>query len=151
MTPTNMVLVVRRKMKATPERLFDAWTRPELLTRWFHAKENMTTRDVRADLRVGGDWSLTMHHTDINESRVTHGKYLVLDRPNKLVLTWFPCLKDYETKVTLLFKEVPGGYTEMILTHEGLRDEEDFKGHEAGWGEILGTLGGWLETERPEL
>lgn len=144
MNSQNLVLVVQRKLKASPDRLFDAWTKPELLTRWFHAREKMTTENTATDLKVGGAWSLTMHHTDIGERRTTHGKYLVIERPKKLVFTWYPCLKDYETKVTLLFKEVPGGYTEMTLTHEGLRDEEDFKGHQGGWDEILGTLSSWL-------
>lgn len=143
MTPTNLILVVQRKLKASPERLFDAWTRPELLVQWFHAAGDMNTQNAEVDLRVGGAWSLTMHHTDINVRRITRGKYLVLDRPNKLVLTWIPCLKDYETKVTLLFKEASDGTTEMTLTHEGLKDE-DFKGHEAGWDAILKTLENWL-------
>ena len=84
-----------------------------------------------------------MHHTDVDEQRTTKGKYLVLDRPNKLVFTWVPCLKDYETKVTILFKEVSDGFTEMTLTHEGLRNE-DFKGHGAGWEEIFKTFSNWL-------
>jgi len=144
MNSQNLVLVVQRKLKASPERLYDAWTKPSLLMQWFHAREKMTTPKAEADLKVGGAWSLTMHHTDTGEMRTTHGKYLALDRPNKLVFTWYPCLKDYETKVTLLFKQVPGGYTEMTLTHEGLRDEQDFKGHAMGWEEILGTLTDWL-------
>jgi len=151
MNAENLVLVVQRKLKASPERLFDAWTRPELLMQWFHAQVNMTTPKADADLKVGGAWSLTMHHTDTGENRVTHGQYLVLDRPNKLVFTWFPCLKDYETKVTLLFKRATDGTTEMTLTHEGLRDEEDFKGHAAGWEEILKTFSGWLSGESASM
>jgi uncharacterized protein YndB with AHSA1/START domain len=144
MTQTNLALVVQRKLKTSPERLFDAWTKPELLMQWFHAEEKMTTPKADTDLKVGGAWSLTMHHTDIDEYRTTNGKYLIIDRPNKLVFTWHPCLKDYETKVTLLFKKVSDGYTEMTLTHEGLRNEEDFKGHNMGWEEIFNTLSNWL-------
>jgi uncharacterized protein YndB with AHSA1/START domain len=144
MNAGNLVLVVQRKLKASPERLFDAWTKPELLMQWFHAEEKMTTPKADMDLKVGGAWSVTMHHTDTNEYRTTHGKYLVLDRPKKLVLTWVPCLRDYETKVTLLFQEVSDGTTEMTLTHEGLRNEEDFNGHQAGWEEILKTFSNWL-------
>ncbi|SRR5579871_726979 len=144
MNAENLVLVVQRKLKASPERLFDAWTRPELLVQWFHAGEAMNTQAAEVDLRVGGAWSLTMDHTDINERRITKGKYLVLDRPNKLVLTWIPCLKDYETKVTLLFREIAEGFTEMTLTHEGLRNE-DFRGHESGWDEIFKTFSNWFE------
>ncbi|HVZ79432.1 MAG TPA: SRPBCC domain-containing protein [bacterium] len=147
MSAMNLVLVVQRKLKASPERLFDAWTKPELLMKWFHAGEKMNTSQAETDLRVGGAWSLTMDHADVNERRVTRGKYLVLERPTKLVLTWIPCLRDYETKVTLSFKGLSDGYTEMTLTHEGLRDG-DFQGHQEGWDEILGTLSNWLVQER---
>lgn len=147
MNQENLVLVVQRKLKASPERLFDAWTRPELLMQWFHAQEKMTTPKADTDLKVGGAWSVTMHHEDTDERRVTKGKYLVIERPNKLVFTWIPCLRDYETKITLLFKKAPDGTTEMTLTQEGLRNN-DFKGHEAGWDEILKTLASWLALLR---
>ncbi len=144
MNAENLILVVQRKLKGSPERLFDAWTQPELMAQWFFAGDQMNVSGAETDLKVGGDWKVIMHHLDTGEHRTTHGKYLLIDRPNKLAFTWFPCKKDYETKVTLLFKKVSNEYTEMTLTHEGLRDEEDYKGHKEGWEAISGTLASWL-------
>ena len=35
MTQDNMVLMVQRTINASAERLFDAWTKPELMKKWF--------------------------------------------------------------------------------------------------------------------
>ncbi|HEY5039010.1 MAG TPA: SRPBCC domain-containing protein, partial [bacterium] len=103
MSGDNLVLVVQRKIKASPERLFDAWTKPELMMQWFHAGQKMTTPIAEADLRVGGAWRLVMRR-DSGETHPNRGKYKVIDRPHKLVFTWHPHEQaDYETTVTLLF------------------------------------------------
>jgi uncharacterized protein YndB with AHSA1/START domain len=36
--PLAATLVVRRRINATPEKLFAAWTQPELLVRWWARK-----------------------------------------------------------------------------------------------------------------
>jgi uncharacterized protein YndB with AHSA1/START domain len=144
MAPTNLVLVVQRKIKASPERLFDAWSRPELMKQWFHAGENMTTPVAEADLKVGGPWQVVMRKSD-GKDYPNNGKYLVIDRPNKLVFTWHPMGQaDYETKVTLLFKKVSEEFTEMTLTHEGLRDQDWVDRHNAGWVACIDSLQGWV-------
>lgn len=144
MATENLVLVVQRKMKASPERLFDAWTRPELMRQWFHAGAKMTTPVAEADPKVGGPWKVVMRSGDGKEYP-NNGKYLLIDRPNKLVFTWHPMGQaDYETKVTLLFKKVSDEFTEMTLTHEGLRDQDWYNRHSSGWVGCIDSLGNWL-------
>ncbi len=141
MNAENLILVVQRKIKASPERLFDAWTQPELMKQWYHAGDKMTTPLAETDLKVGGAWKVLMHHTDENRDFPANGKYLVIERPNKLVFTWYPYGQaDYETKVTLLFKKVSDEFTEMTLTQEGLRNEADYKNHSHGWNGCVGSL-----------
>jgi uncharacterized protein YndB with AHSA1/START domain len=144
MNAENLVLVVQRKLKASPERLFDAWTKAEFLAQWFccAGKVNQSTD---ADPQVGGAWQITMRAEDTGKLATNNGKYLVLDRPNKIVFTWHPLADPgYETKVTVLFKKLSEGLTEMVLSHEGLRNEEDFKGHSMGWDLVTGNLNTWL-------
>ena len=143
MNTENLVLVVQRKIKASQERLFDAWTKPELMKQWFHARDKMTTPVAEADLKVEGPWRVVMRNPD-GQEYPNNGKYLVIDRPNKLVFTWHPMgHADYETKVTLLFKKVSDEFTEMILTHEGLRDQDWYNKHNAGWIGCLDSLENW--------
>jgi len=143
MSADNLVLVVQRKLKASPERLFDAWTKPELMSQWFHAGEKMTTPVAETDLKVGGPWRLVMRGQS-GQEYPNHGKYLVVDRPNKLVFTWHPMGQaDFETKVTLLFKKISDEFTEVTLTHEGLRDQDWYNKHNGGWVACFDSLEKW--------
>ncbi|HTA77244.1 MAG TPA: SRPBCC domain-containing protein [bacterium] len=140
MNQANTVLIVQRTINASAERLFDAWTKPELMKKWFRGSEKMTTPDASADLRVGGAWSVLMV-TSKGKDCPTNGYYKVVDRPNKLVFTWHPFGEvDYETTVTLIFKKVSDTVTELTLTHEGLRNEEDKTNHTNGWNGCLDML-----------
>jgi uncharacterized protein YndB with AHSA1/START domain len=141
MNQENTVLMVHRTINASAERLFDAWTQPELMKKWFHSSEKMSTPTAEADLKVGGTWKIEM----LNSKGVTYlclGAYKVIDRPHKLVFTWSPSngKDDYMTTVTLLFKKVSDTVTEFTLTHEGLRNEQEYKDHNGGWNGCLDML-----------
>jgi uncharacterized protein YndB with AHSA1/START domain len=141
MNQENTVLMVQRKINASAERLFDAWTKPELMKQWFRGSEKKHVSRVETDLREGGAWLLDMND---GNGKINHcfGAYKVLDRPNKLVFTWSPTCgaDDYMTTVTVLLKKVSDTVTELTLTHEGLRDETEFKNHNSGWDSCLNML-----------
>jgi uncharacterized protein YndB with AHSA1/START domain len=141
MTQANVVLVVQRKIGASAERLFDAWTKPELMKKWFHAGKDWTTPMAENDLRVGGDWRIQMAKPDGVTLFPGMGKYKLIERPTKLVFTWHPfAQEDYETTITLTFKKVSDEVTEFTLTQEGLRSEKDKADHNGGWDGCLGCL-----------
>jgi uncharacterized protein YndB with AHSA1/START domain len=143
MIQDNTVLMVQRTINASAERLFDAWTKPELMKQWFRASEKMTTAATSADLRVGGARRVEMV-TSQGKSCPSNGHYKVIDRPNKLVFTWHPFEEaDYETTVTLIFKKVSDTVTDLTLTHEGLRNEPDGTNHANGWNGCLDMLKKW--------
>ena len=78
--------------RASPERVFDAWLEPELVTQWMSAalKQFGLTGDIRrveVDARVGGRFTFS----DLREAgeAVHWGTYLEIDRPRKLVFTWY--------------------------------------------------------------
>ena len=150
MIQENAVLMVQRKINASAERLFDAWTKPELMKKWFHAGEKMTTPMAETDLKVGGAWKLEMQDSK-DKIYPCFGQYKLIDRPHKLVFTWSPSSgkDDYMTTVTLIFKKVSDNVTELTLTHEGLRNEKEFKGHNDGWDGCLGSLEKWANADSP--
>jgi uncharacterized protein YndB with AHSA1/START domain len=142
----QLVLVMQRVFKTDPETLFDAWTKPELMKQWFHAKENWTTPVAEADLKPGGAWKVDMQRED---GHVHHalGHYREIDRPNKLVFIWHPFGDtSVETVVTLRFKRLSEKETELTLTHEGLRNEKEKADHTGGWTGCLGCLGIFSES-----
>jgi uncharacterized protein YndB with AHSA1/START domain len=56
-------IVLRRVLPASPDVVFDAWSRPEALKRWMSPYEGVDT-DVQMDFRVGGRFRLSMRGPD---------------------------------------------------------------------------------------
>jgi uncharacterized protein YndB with AHSA1/START domain len=136
----SLILVVRKVFDASAEFLFDAWTDPRLLARWFHAKPSWTTEVVTADVCVGGAWEIVMHAADGPDCR-SFGRYLAIERPRRLVFTWHANAEhDYETVVTLTFKAIDRDTTELVLTQTGLREDVDRSEHRDGWEGCLASL-----------
>jgi uncharacterized protein YndB with AHSA1/START domain len=109
-------LQVKRVIKASPADLFEAWTKPELMQKWF-APPPMTVESATQDLRVGGAYSIKV----LKGSGTLHveGTYKQII-PNKLLaFTWTPCSESpsYETLVTVEFKEGSGN-PEAVAKHE---------------------------------
>ena len=52
---TENSLVIKRTFAASAERVFAAWTRPELLKQWM-GPGPVTVSEAEVDLSVGGDW-----------------------------------------------------------------------------------------------
>lgn len=57
-------LVIRRTIDAPRQKVFDAWTRPEHLRKWWRANPAMSTEIAEVDLRVGGRFRLGMKAPD---------------------------------------------------------------------------------------
>jgi uncharacterized protein YndB with AHSA1/START domain len=79
-------LVVRRRINATREKLFAAWTQPELLVRWW-GPPGVTCPTAEIDLRVGGSYRLANQFPDGSVVWIA-GAFEVIDPPNRLTYTW---------------------------------------------------------------
>ena len=53
----TVTLVVRKWIRATPERSFDAWTTPLALRKWW-GPEGVECTEAEVDLRVGGHYRI---------------------------------------------------------------------------------------------
>jgi uncharacterized protein YndB with AHSA1/START domain len=84
-TPTDREIVLRRVFDAPRRMVFDAFTKPELLKRWFGARGwNLVVCQV--DLRVGGNWRFVSHGPDGTD--MGHGgMYREIVPPDRLVYT----------------------------------------------------------------
>jgi uncharacterized protein YndB with AHSA1/START domain len=135
---TDTSLRITRRIRATPEELFDAWTDADGMRTWMTPAD---AKDARAvlDVRVGGKFEI-----DMIGPRGTHehrGEYLVVDRPKKLSFTWVSVhVANLPTVVTLEFKALSKEETELTLTHEGFPSVESRNGHLEGWGMIVDKL-----------
>ncbi len=79
----DLEIVMTRLFDAPRTVVFDAWTRPELVRRWFgpHGSELI---ECEIDLRVGGRWRYRLRHGGGMEM-VLQGVYQEILRPEKLV------------------------------------------------------------------
>lgn len=130
------VLIVRRIIPVSRERVFNAWLDPERLAK-FMRPGTTTAVTAAVDARVGGAFRIVMSH---GPNAVEHtGQYRIIDPPDRLQFTWISVNTDMQpTLVTVLFNETVGG-TEVILTHEAL-PARTLDGHRNGWATILGLL-----------
>ena len=95
-TPT---VQIRRRVRATAERIFDMWTKPDLMVRWMSPFPGAVDCKASCDLRPGGAFSLVM--SSEKSSREVSGTYVEVDRPRKLVFTWIGPPTNVTTLVTV--------------------------------------------------
>lgn len=83
--PTNEQILITREFDAPRHLVWKAWTTPELVRRWWHAKRGeMTVAEI--DLRVGGSWRYVMVTPDGLEVGF-HGEYREIVPDERLVST----------------------------------------------------------------
>ncbi|TMB91916.1 MAG: hypothetical protein E6I57_14025 [Chloroflexi bacterium] len=76
-------IVMTREFDAPRQLVFDAWTKPELVERWFGRLEGWTTK-AEVDLRVGGTYRFTMQDAK-GTKIVLRGEYREIERPSRFV------------------------------------------------------------------
>jgi uncharacterized protein YndB with AHSA1/START domain len=80
-------LVVTRTFDGPAQLIFDAWTKPELLKRWWAPKSlGVTLFECESDLRPGGKYRYVFGR-DPNDPEVFSGFYKEVDPPFRLVMT----------------------------------------------------------------
>lgn len=132
-------LTITRRLPASPEAVFDAWTTPEILRQWMCPFD---TKVVRADvdLRVGGKYYIDMQG---EEALYKHeGEYVEIDRPNRLVFTWISAGTRQEVTLVTVTFEPSGDGTILTLVHDRLPGAEAVGDHNRGWTSALDNLEG---------
>jgi uncharacterized protein YndB with AHSA1/START domain len=136
----NRELVLTRLIDVPREKLFRAWTEPELLKQWF-APLPYTTPVAELDVRPGGGNFIVMRGPD-GTDMPNRGVYLEVVRNERLVFTdaytkaWEPSQKPFMT-VILTFEDEAGKtrYTACVR-HWTLEDRQahEAMGFHQGWG-----------------
>ena len=84
-----------------------------------------------------------MHFEDMGDSEL-YGKYLEINRYNKIVFTWSNSLVT-DTVVKLKFRELSPNTSELTLEHTLFPDENSRRLHNQGWDQCLANLAIALE------
>jgi uncharacterized protein YndB with AHSA1/START domain/uncharacterized glyoxalase superfamily protein PhnB len=157
-TDPSLVLTLTRHIKASPERVFAAWTQPELLKQWFTPKP-VETVEAELELRPGGAQRIVMRLPD-GTLHPHQGVYLEVDPPRRLVATssfragWQPAPPpapgscDMPITVELTFLPESGGtrYT-AVVKHATVADREahEAMGFHPGWNQATDQLAALTE------
>jgi uncharacterized protein YndB with AHSA1/START domain len=135
---TTLTLVVRRTIRATPGRLFAAWTEPAQLRRWW-GPEGVRCVRAEVDLRVGGQYRID-NELPGGELLSIVGEFERIEPPHRLVYTWrVDGRPGAFERVTVRF-EADAGSTEVVVTHERIVNEAVREQHRRGWEDCLQGL-----------
>lgn len=121
---TDRELVMKRVFKTTAKTLFEVWTKPEHVRKWYGVRSTTVTV-CETDLRVGGAWRWVVARPGGVEIAFS-GKFLEIDPPRKLQKTErFEAMPGAESIVTLTFEEKDGETTlttSMLFQNKEQRD-----------------------------
>ena len=129
-------LVVTRTFNAPARIVFEAWTKPELLKRWWAPKSTgVPLLSCEADVRVGGRYRLEFGHEG-SKPMAFFGRYIEVTPHSRLV--WTNEESDDAAVTTVTFEE-KGGKTLLVM-------HELYPSKEALDRAIAGMEGGMPET-----
>jgi uncharacterized protein YndB with AHSA1/START domain len=130
-------LVVTRTFDGPARLVFEAWTKPELLMRWWAPESfGITFLSCEADVRTGGTYRFVFGHPGSEQPMAFFGRYIEVIPHTRLV--WTNEESDDGAVTTVTFEE-KNGKTLLILhdlypSKEAL-DEAIASGSTGAWGE----------------
>jgi uncharacterized protein YndB with AHSA1/START domain len=137
-TPELLTLIARRTIRATAEKLFDAWTKPEQLKQWWGPNAVICTA-AEVDLKVGGRYRIANQFPDGRVLWIS-GEFEVIERPKRLIYSWRIGAESGPAERVIVRFEQSGSSTEVIVTHERIADAAIRDRHQQGWEGCLQKL-----------
>ncbi|MGE5740918.1 MAG: SRPBCC family protein [Candidatus Aminicenantes bacterium RBG_16_66_30] len=159
--PPGSILIIERVFDAPRERVWMAWTDPDLVKRWWGPK-GFTSPVCRISLRVGGSYFLCMRSPQ-GKNYCNSGFYREIVPLERIVVT--ASFADEKGNIvsatsygmgpgwaremlqTMIFEE-SGGKTKLTLSHAGIPAGEDMKNAREGWSQSLDKLADLLAAEK---
>lgn len=146
-TPHELVLT--DTFAASPEQVWEAWTRPEIFAQWWHGP-GWATSQVVIDPRPAGSFSARQTSPDGSITMPFDGFYRVVERPEMLVFTLNDPDRPDEpprTEMTVQLREVERG-TEQKFTQTGVVTDEHYEALKAGTQQFFGQLADLLSRRQ---
>lgn len=162
-------IIIERMIDAPHEAVWQAWTKPELIKKWW-GPEGFSAPSIKVDLRVGGKYIFAMHGpqgSEWDKDMYSAGVYKEIVPGEKLVVTDYFSDEDgkimepvdfgqdpdfpKESTVTVLFEEKDQGKTKLSIIYPRPEKKEQLvamlkSGMEAGWNSSLDKLARILKT-----
>jgi uncharacterized protein YndB with AHSA1/START domain len=142
-TSDERELVIHRTFAAPRALVYEVWTRPEHIARWW-GPADFTVPHYTMDARPGGGFRVCLRAPD-GTDHWAEGTYRELAPPARLVFTW-AWDRDQprvETVVTIDLAD-EGDRTHMTFRHGRFPSRSERDGHNEGWSECFDKLPGYL-------
>ena len=140
--PTDQQILITREFDAPKHLVYEAWTTPELVKRWWSGQRGEVT-SIEIDLRVGGTWRYVMVANEGFEVAF-HGEYREVVPNERIVSTEvYEGMPDGQALDTVTFAEVDGRTTVTILVEHTSKEHRDAhinSGMEGGLQEAMDLL-----------
>jgi uncharacterized protein YndB with AHSA1/START domain len=135
-------------VRATPEQLWDAITKPEFTTRYFHGSVIDSTFEPGAAYT---GWSAD------RSQQFVEGEVIEADPPRKLVTAWRATWSEDLavepfSRVSWEIESMDGGVTRLTVVHDELEASPktaESVASPAGWGYVLSAMKTLVETGEP--
>lgn len=161
----DAVVRIARQFPASRDEVFSAWTEPELFRQWF-TPPGGSSPSAELDVRPGGRYRITMKPPRGLPGPIqVVGAFLEVLRPERLVYTFgwelppleeprdheglreladvdrrFRDLENVDSRVTVQFRDLGGGATEVSVAHERIATHNLRAFHLWGWESSLDKL-----------
>jgi uncharacterized protein YndB with AHSA1/START domain len=130
-------LVATRTFDGPARIVFEAWTKPELIMRWWAPKSfGITFLSCETDVRTGGSYRFVFGHAASEQPMAFFGRYIEVTPPSRLVWT---NEEDEDGAVTTVTFEEKDGKTRVVV-HDLYPSKEALDGAIASE-----STGGWPE------
>jgi len=142
----EIALELEHRYAAPREQVFEAWTNPEVLKRWWAATPTWETPLAEVDAREGGSYRLSMR-TDEGDVHTVRGEFKEVSPPERIAYTWSweegpePAMAGSESTRVVVELAEDGEGTLVKLTHTGFANEQIRELHVQGWEAVLANLG----------
>ena len=138
-------IIVEAEFAAARNRVFRAWTDPDIVMKWFGPAPNSLHR-ASIDLRPGGRFEF-VESADARRTIRFEGEYLEIVPDVRLVFTWAKVIAHATgerestsiSRVELTFSESTHG-TRVRVVHSGIREEAMRTGFAGGWNRAFTTM-----------
>jgi uncharacterized protein YndB with AHSA1/START domain len=132
---------VRRRMPASREVVYEAWTTAEGFRHWM-CPGDVVSAEATLDVRVGGAFRIVMKSK--TAEHVHTGVYQLVEPPAKLAFSWIASNHPPTRVVVEFLEQGDGDESEIVITHEGFTMDDVAKRYQGGWSTIAETLAAYL-------
>jgi uncharacterized protein YndB with AHSA1/START domain len=126
---------IRRRLAYAPEKIFAAFSKAELVTRWLTPSPEITLTVLEFNFREGGSYRFA-YHVPGATTVIVAGSYSVIQPPSRIVFSWVIEPPDehagIESEVNVAITP-DGSGSELVIRHEKLERTDAIERHAAGW------------------